>query len=321
MALRFDDFLSVFYAVATAMLLALAAGCGRDQTALPPVDGKPRVVATISIIGDWVKIVGGDEVALQTFVGPDGDPHEYGPVPSDNITLAKADVLFENGLGLESWLDKLYQSSQAKAARVVITQGIEVRHVAESEGMPPRGKDTGRDDPHAWQNVQNAMVMVGNIRAALVKADPAHAAGYQARAEAYLQQLAALDAWVQDQINTLPKQRRKLVTSHDAFGYFGGRYGVDISRSALESVTTEASDPSAKQIVDVVRQIEAAGVPVIFLENIQNPQLMAQIATEAGVKVGPPLYSDALGQPGTAGDTYIKMIQYNVRTLIKALGQ
>jgi len=317
--MRFNCFSAVAYAVAAAIVFCLVSGCG-DKNAAPAAGAKPQVVATISIIGDWVKIVGADDVDLKTFVGADGDPHEYEPVPSDNITLSKADLLFENGFGLESWLNKLYESSQSKATRVVITQGIEVRHVPESEGERPNGKEDDRD-PHAWQNVKNAIVMVGNIRDALVKADPTHADAYKSRADAYLKQLADLDAWAENQINTLPKERRKLVTSHDAFGYFGQRYGVDISRNALESVTTEASDPSAKQIADVVRQIKASGVPVIFLENIQNPKLINQIATEAGVKVGPPLYSDALGKPGTDGESYLKMMQYNVRTLVTALGQ
>jgi zinc/manganese transport system substrate-binding protein len=283
-------------------------------------DGKPKVIATISIIGDWVHIVGGNDVDLTTLVGPDGDPHEYQPVPSDSIAISQADLVFENGFGLETWLDKLYTSAQSKAMRVVITDGVDVRHVPETEGERPNGKDDDRD-PHAWQSVRNAAQMVANIRDALIKADPAHAADYKSRGDAYIAQLNDLDAWVQNTINMIPKEHRKLVTSHDAFGYFGQRYGVDISRSALESVTTEAADPSARQIANVVDQIRASGVPVIFLENIQNPKLIDQIANEANVKVGPPLYSDALGQPGTEGDTYVKMITYNVKTLVKALGQ
>lgn len=279
---------------------------------------KPKVVATISIIGDWVKNVGGDDVELTTLVGPDGDPHEYEPVPADSITLTQANLIFENGLGLEHWLDKLYASAGAKATRVVLTQGIEVRRVPEAEGSRPNGK--GDDpDPHAWQNVKDAAVMVGNIRDALSKADPAHAQGYAARAAAYVKELDALDAKIMEEIHSIPEPRRKLVSSHDAFGYFGQRYGMNVSRSALESVTTEAADPSARQIADVVNQIRASGVPVIFLENIQNPKLIDQIASEAGVKVGPPLYSDALGKPGTSGDTYLHMMSYNNNVLTKAL--
>jgi zinc/manganese transport system substrate-binding protein len=280
---------------------------------------KPNVVATTSIIGDWVGIVGADDVALTTLVGPDGDPHEYEPAPADSIALSQASLVFENGLGLENWLDKLYASSGSSAVRVVIANGIQVRHVPLSEGELPNGNGDDRD-PHAWQNVKNAVIMVGNIRDALIQADPGHAADYQARADAYIHQLNGLDEWAARQIRSIPASRRKLVTSHDAFGYFGQRYGLDISRSVLESVTTEASDPSARQIAEVVEQIKASGVPVIFVENTQNPNLINQIASEAGVKVGPPLYSDALGEAGTDGDTYVKMIRHNVQVLVKALG-
>jgi zinc/manganese transport system substrate-binding protein len=294
------------------VLAAIIGFAARPGQADDAAAAKLKVVATTSIIADWVSKVGGDNVELTTLVGPDGDPHEYEPIPGDSVSLSQAGLVFENGLGLETWLDKLYESARSRATRVVVSDGIEVRHVR------PGGNDDDRD-PHAWQSVKDAAVMVGNIRDALVKADPAHAADYQVRAGAYIKQLGDLDSWVQDQINTIPAEHRKLVTSHDAFGYFGQRYGVDISRSALESVTTEAADPSARQIAEVVDQIRASGVPVIFLENIQNPTLINQIAAEANVKVGPPLYSDALGQPGSDGDTYLKMIRFNVQTLVNAL--
>lgn len=302
-------------AIAGALIVLSAAGPVFGQVA---PRAKPKVVATISIIGDWVKNVGGNDVDLTTLVGPDGDPHDYEPVPADSLSLARADLIFENGLGLENWLDKLYTSAGSHAKRVVVTRGIDVRHVPAAEGESSNGKDDDRD-PHAWQSVKNAELMVGNIRDALVAADPAHASGFKVRAEAYIAKLQKLDAWTKAQIDSIPTARRKLVTSHDAFGYFGERYGMEISRGALESVTTEASDPSAQQIAQVVSEIESSGVPVIFLENIQNPKLMNQIAAEARVQVGPPLYSDALGQPGTAADTYLKMMHYNVETLVKAL--
>ena len=287
-------------------------------SAAVPKGAEPKVVATISIIGDWAKVVGGNDIDLTTLVGPDGDPHEYEPVPADSIAIGKADVVLENGFGLEHWLDKLYTAANATGTRVVLTKGIDVRHVPESEGDRPNGKDDDRD-PHAWQSVKNAEVMVDNIRDAFIQVDPSHAAGYTARAAAYEKQLDALDTYATQQIHSIPASRRKLVTSHDAFGYFGQRYGMDISRSALESVTTEAADPSAQQIAQVVTEIKSSGVPVIFLENIQNPKLIDQIASEAHVKVGPPLYSDALGKPGTDGGTYLKMMRYNVDTLVKAL--
>jgi zinc/manganese transport system substrate-binding protein len=281
-----------------------------------PAAGKPRVVATTSIIGDWVRTVGGGDVELVTLVGPDGDPHEYEPAPADSLELSRADLVFENGLGLETWLDKLCTAAQCPARRVVVSDGVEGRRVSDA-----RGDRSDDRDPHFWQNVADAAISVGNIRDALVKADPAHAADYRARAEKYIRELTDLDAWAQERINSIPPERRKLVTSHDAFGYFGERYGVEVSRSALESITTEAADPSARQLAEVVDQIKASGVPVIFLENIQNPRLIEQVAESAGVRVGPPLYSDAIGKPGTDGDTYVKMIRYNVRTLVKELSR
>jgi zinc/manganese transport system substrate-binding protein len=304
-------------AAVVALCWEAAVPTARAAGGLPP-GAKLNVVATISIIGDWVKIVGGDDIDLTTLVGPDGDPHEYEPVPADSITLSRANLVFENGFGLEHWLDKLCASADSHATRVVLTRGVAPRHVPAAESDRPDGKD-GELDPHAWQSVKDAIAMVGNIRSALIAADPAHAAGYAARADAYLKQLGELDAWTLQQIHSIPQARRKLFTSHDAFGYFGQRYGMELPHSALESVTTEASDPSAQQIAEVVDQIKASGVPVIFLENIQNPKLINQIASESNVKVGPPLYSDALGEPGTAGDTYLKMIHYNVTTLVKAL--
>ncbi len=306
-----------FLGAAAAVFLAVSLPAKWAGAAVAP-GTKPKVVATISIIGDWAEVVGGNDVDLTTLVGPDGDPHEYEPVPADSIALGRADVVLENGFGLEHWLDKLYASANAAGTRVVITNGIDVRHVPEGEGDRPNDKDDDRD-PHAWQSVANAEVMVGNIRDALVKVDPAHAAGYTSRAAAYTRQLDALDRYAKQQVQSIRANRRKLVTSHDAFGYFGKRYGLDISRSALESVTTEAADPSAQQIAKVVDEIKSSGVPVIFLENIQNPKLIDQIASEAHVKVGPPLYSDALGRPGTDGDTYLTMMRYNVDTLAKAL--
>lgn len=303
---------------AAAAFVALFFGlvvCDAGTAGSPP---KLKVVATTSIIGDWAKNVGQDDIDLTTLVGPDGDPHEYEPVPADSMVLSNANLIFENGLGLEHWLDKLCSSAGSKATRVALTNGIAVRHVPQSEGSRPNGREDDRD-PHVWQNIQDAALMVGNIRDALEKADPAHARIYAARAAAYIRQLEDLDAKVMKDIHAIPEGRRKLVTSHEAFGYFGQRYGMNVQRSALESVTTEAADPSARQIANVVEQIRASGVPVIFLENIENPKLINQIANEAGVRVGPPLYSDALGKPGTVGDTYIKMMLYNDNVLTKAL--
>ncbi len=292
--------------VATAAATAVVSGWWVPRAlAAVPAGSKPRVVATTSIFADWVKVVGGDDVDLTTLVGPDADVHEYQPVPADDVSLGKCDLLVEDGLGLESsWLDKLYLASHAEAVRAVLSKGVDVRHVPESEGERPNGRDDDRD-PHAWLNVTDAEIMVDNLRDALVKVDPAHAADYTARTAAYEQGLAALDAYAMAQVHSIPERRRTLFTSHDAFGYLGLRYGLNVPRSALESVTTEASDPSAQKMAEVVSFVKASGVPVIFFDSVQNPRVIDQIASEAHVKVGPPLYDDAMGKPGSDADTYL----------------
>ncbi len=291
------------------MIVALLAAC---QPAGAPA-GRLKVIATYSILGDLVRNVGGDEVELRTLVGPGGDAHEFEPSPADGVALAEAALIFENGLELETWLDDLYSASGSKATRVVVTEGIEP--LAASEGEP------GEVDPHVWHDAAHVMRMVGRIRDNLVQADPAHTDTYTANAEAYLTQLRELDAWIADQVNTLPDDRRKLVTSHDTFGYFARRYGFEILGTALGSVSTAVADPAAGEIAELVEEIKAAGVPAIFAENVSNPRLMEQIALEAGVQLAPALYTDALGEPGSDGDTYLKLIRYNVTTIVTALSQ
>ncbi|NJN94439.1 MAG: zinc ABC transporter solute-binding protein [Anaerolineales bacterium] len=193
----------------------------------------------------------------------------------------------------------------------------EAEHEEHAEG-DAHGHHHGEFDPHVWHDVSNVMRMVEAIRDGLVKADPAHAQTYQANAETYLAQLKELDAWVRQEVETLPAERRKLVTSHDTFSYFARAYGFDVVGSALP-VSTEAADPSAKEIVELVERIKAVGVPAIFAENVANPDLMERIASEAGVVVAPTLYTDAVGEPGSEGDTYLKMIRYNVTTMVTAL--
>jgi len=181
------------------------------------------------------------------------------------------------------------------------------------------GDEAGQTDPHAWQDVRYAMSMVAVIRDALAAQDPAHAAAYQSNAAVYLAQLQQLDGDIQQQSNSLTADRRKLVTNHDALGYFARRYGYQVIGNVLGSVSTEASEPSAAEIARLIAEIKSADVPAIFTENIENQAVINQVAQEAGVKVAPPLYTDALGQPGTAGDTYLKMMRYNIDTIVAAL--
>jgi len=290
----------------------------------PSESGRLTVIATHSILGDLVHNVAGDAVDLTTLVGPDGDTHNYEPVPADTIKVAEANLLFENGLGFETWLDDLYKASGSKAQRVVVSSQVVPLGFA-GEGVPANEAPVaspapGQElDPHFWQDVANSKSAVEVIRDALVAADPANAEVYQANATAYLKQLQQLDDDIVAKTASLPVDRRKLVTNHDAFGYFAYRYGYTIEGAALQSFSTEAADPSAQQLAALVTAIRETGVPAIFPESVENADLVDRIAKEAGVKVGAPLYSDALGQPGSDGDTYLKMMGHNIDAIVSAL--
>ena len=297
---------------AVALLLGGCSGGARRP-------GKLRVVATYSVLGDLVKNVAGDAAEVVTLVGPDGDAHTFEPTPKDGISLAEADVIFENGVNFEEWLDKLHKSLKSKAKRVVVTEGLQLREGECNHAHKPGEKHEHEDDPHVWNEVKNAIHMVGVIRDALAEADPPNAVKYRANAAAYLDKLQALDAWVVEKVGTLPKERRKLVTSHDTFGYFAERHGFDVVGTMLASVSTEASDPSPATFAKLVGSVKAAKVPAIFAENVHNPKLMERLAKEAGVKLAPPLFTDALGKAGSYGDTYEKMVRYNVTTIVDAL--
>jgi ABC-type Zn uptake system ZnuABC Zn-binding protein ZnuA len=243
----------------------------------------------------------------------------------------EAELIFENSLGLETWLDDLYAASGSQAKRVVVTEEHEEHeehseadeHAAEGEHEEhgeADGHAHGEIDPHVWHDVTNVMHEVEVIRDALAEADPTNAQSYQANAEAYLAELKELDGWITAEVKKLPENRRKLVTSHDTFGYFARRYGFEVVGSGL-GATTETSDPSAAEMANLIEEIKSVGVPAIFAENVSNPKLMERIAAEAGVTLGPELYTDALGEPGSDGDTYLKMMRYNVAALVRALSQ
>ena len=302
------------------LLLALCAallvgGCTREERRA----GKTRVVATFSVLGDLVKNVAGDEAEVVTLVGPDSDAHTFEPTPRAGVSIAEADVIFENGVGFEEWLGKLYLSAKSKARRVVVTQGLELREGESGHDHKKGEPHRHEDDPHVWHDVPNASHMVGVIRDQLAEIDPGNADKYRANAAAYLDRLKALHRWVEETVGKLPRERRKLVTSHDTFGYLAARYGFEVVGTALPSFSTEASDPSGAAFARLVDSIKAARVPAIFAENVHNPRLMERLAREAGVKLAPPLYTDALGKPGSAGDTYEKMIRHNVSTIVDAL--
>jgi manganese/iron transport system substrate-binding protein len=436
-----------------------------EPTAAPVAAEPLKVVATYSILGDLIQNVVGDSglIELTVLVGPGGDAHTYQPTPQDSVAIAEADILFENGLEFESWIDDLYAASGSTATRVAVADAIPdlipsaghshdhddaLAHACEhfedapepvtadaldatptaaipddhtrydvqltagagtvglsraedaevsfflggdvpfavtqagaviepelvepvtegcdaiaivytydlspgdyavrfgpgagasialvweegshshAEGEEHRhaegeehGHSHGEYDPHVWHDPNNAMVMVEAIRNALVGADPTNAAVYALNADAYLDELRALDASIVEAVAQVPEAQRQLVTTHDTFGYFARRYGFTVLGTALGSLSTEAADPAAGQIAELVEAIRAAGVPAIFAENIANPALMETIAAEAGVALAPTLYTDALGEPGSPGETYLGMVRFNVDTIVTALGQ
>jgi zinc/manganese transport system substrate-binding protein len=264
-----------------------------------------NVVASFSILGDFVRNVGGERASVTTLVGPDSDVHVYTPAPVDAKKIADAKLVFVNGLGLEGWLSRLAQSAGTRAAIVVATQGIAPLKI---------GSDA---DPHAWQSVANAKIYVANIRDALGGADPANAAIYRANAQTYLAKLDALDREVREAIAKIPESRRKVISTHNAFGYFAAAYGVEFI--APLGVSTE-SEASARDIAGIISQIRTSKIPAVFLENISDPRLIRRISAETGAKVGGTLYSDSLtGEKGDA-PTYIDMVRHNIRALTSALG-
>lgn len=318
--MRLSNLTGPLPAIALSVALLLAA-CQPAASPAPAADTL-NVVATFSILGDLVRNVGGDHITLTVLVGPDGDAHSYEPAPSDLRALAEADLIFENGVEFETWLDDLYTASESKAQRVVTSTGLELLEAGaqEADGHAAEGGDEHSEhDPHVWQSVPNVIALVAQIQAGLAAADPAHAADYQANAAAYQQELASLHAYIQTQVATLPAERRKLVTNHDTFGYFARDYGFTIVGAALGAVSTEGGEPSAADIARLAEAIRAEGVPAIFAENVEGSRLIERLAAETGLRVGPPLYTDALGQPGTAGDTYLALMRYNVDAIVGAL--
>ena len=267
-----------------------------------------KVVATFSLLADIAREVGGPAVEVSALVGPNADAHVFEPTPSDVRRVAGADVVITNGLRFEGWIDRLIKASGYRGPVVIASRGVALRQLS------------GGADPHAWQDLANGQRYADNIRAALVAAlaarSPVRAAEVEVRAAAYQQRLAALDLDVRARIAALPAERRRVITSHDAFGYFAAAYGITFI--APRGWTT-GSEPSAEAVARIVRQARQAKASALLVENISDPRLIERIAREAGLKVGGELYSDALSPPGTEADTYMKMFEHNVRTLVEAM--
>ena len=285
-----------------------------------PVHAAPSlpVVATFSILGEVVRIVGGDAVALKTLVGPDGDAHTFEPSPRDGIALTEAQLLFEMGLDFETWLDDLYQASKSQAQRIVVSDGLELLR-AEPSAAADAHHHHGEYDPHVWHDVQNLIQITHRVRDALTQAAPAHAELYRGNARRHIQALRDLDQWMVARIDALPPARRKLVTSHDTFGYFAKRYGFTIIGTALPAFSTEHADPSAGELAALVNRIKAENVSAIFAETTHSSRTIEQLARETQAKLPPPLYTDALGPTGSPGETYLQMMRHNVDIIVNAL--
>lgn len=271
-------------------------------------DERLKVVASFTILADFVRNVGGDRVDVVALIGSNADAHVYTPSPADAKTIAAAKLVVVNGLGFEGWLPRLVKSSGSTARIAVATDGI----VPLKE--PPGGHHSV--DPHAWQSVPNAKVYVENIRRALAEVDPASAESYRANAARYVTQLDALDRDVRTMVARIPETRRKVISTHGAFGYFAAAYGVAFV--APQGVSTD-SEPSARDLARIIAQIRKEKIPAIFLENISDPRLIRRVAAETGAKIGGTLYSDSLTDEKGEAPTYIDMVRHNIKTLQDAL--
>ena len=284
---------------------------------------KVPVTATFSILGDLVQQVGGDQVSVSTLVGPNGDAHVYQPTPQDIRTLAQSKLLVSNGLNFEGWLERLDTASGFKGVKVVASQGIQPRHMAEEEeeGSGHEHEAEGHHhhgglDPHAWNDPANVLIYVDNIVRGLSQIDPEHASLYADNAARYKAQLQKLDADYQTRFAKLPADRRRAITSHDAFGYLAQAYHLTLI--GAQGISTDA-EPSAAEIAGLIRQIRNEKIPALFVENISNPNLIQQIERETDARVGGELYSDALSPAGGEAATYLALLEHNLNTLLAAL--
>ena len=306
-------------------------------------DAPIPVVATFSVLGDMVKRIGGDRVAVTTLVGPDGDTHVYQPGPADAQAVNQAEILVFNGLAFEGWLDRLVEASDFGGVRVVATDGIQpirledddhhdddhadeddhadkddhaARDEHEDEHADEHGHDHGAFDPHGWHSLANAVIYVDNITAELSRADPANASAYYGNRATYVAEIEALDAEIRKTVAGLAEDRRTIVTAHDAFGYFAEAYGLRFV--APLGIGTE-SDASAGDVAALIRQIRDEGITAVFVESFTDQRLLERIADETGASIGGTLYSDALSGPDGPASTYLDMMRHNAETLAEAL--
>ena len=288
------------------------------------------VVATFSILGDMVKRIGGQHIALTTLVGPDGDAHVYQPTPKAARSVAEADVLFMNGLEFEGWLERLAEAASFDGAKVVATKGIvpiafdehgddddHDDHDKKDDHDDHAGHAHGAFDPHAWQSLENAVIYANNIAAGLAQADPSNAGDYYTNRATFVDEIAALKSEIDAMMASLPADKRTVVTPHDAFGYFAVAYNLKFE--APQGMSTE-SEVSAADVAALITQIRKENISAVFIESITDNRMMEQIANETGASIGGTLYSDALSDENGPASTYLKMMHHNAKTLSDALG-
>ena len=311
------------------LFFAALAALGVATTSPSWATDELKVVTSFTILGDMARNVGGERVALTTLVGPDGDAHVFEPTPADARALAEADLVIVNGLGFEGWIDRLVKASGYKGPVIVASEGIAALKAEEEHGhghgdahdsdeKAEKHEDhhhEGEFDPHGWQDLANGRIYVANIARALAAADPAHADDYRRRADAYDDKLVALDRDIRSRLDVVPADRRKVITSHDAFQYFGRAYGIDFH--APVGLSTE-DEPSAGEVAALIRQMRDEGIRVLFVDNISDPRLVQQLAREADAVIGGTLYSDSLSGSTGPAPTYMDMFRHNVSEIAKA---
>ncbi|MFM7012004.1 MAG: metal ABC transporter solute-binding protein, Zn/Mn family [Betaproteobacteria bacterium] len=301
----------IFHSFRLLVLLSLA-----SVMAAPVVAQPLPVVTSFSILADLVKVIGGSHVEVTSLVGPNADAHVFDPTPADAKRLADAKLVVINGLGFEGWMDRLIKSSGYRGSVTVASRGVKTIQEAAGHGHQHGHSHSHAADPHAWQNPLNVKQYVQNIRLALAAAKPAAAQEFEQRAQAYSRDLDALDQSIRERLKPIPVAQRRIVTSHDAFGYFAAAYTVKFY--PLQGVST-GSEPSAADVVRIIDQIKKNKVTAIFVENISDARVLERITKESGARIGGTLYADALSEPGTAVDTYLKLIEHNAATIIKGL--
>ena len=286
--------------------------------ASPAISQPLPVVASFSIIADLVRVVGGSHVEVTSLVGPNTDAHVFDPTPADAKRLANAKLVVTNGLGFEGWMERLIKSSGYRGPVIVASRGVKTIQEASGHSHQHGHSHSHAADPHAWQNPVNVKQYVNNIRLALAAAKPEAADEFERRAASYSRELDALDQSIRDRLKTVPVAQRRIITSHDAFGYFAAAYNVRFY--PLQGLST-GSEPSAADVVRIIDQIKKNKVTAIFIENISDSRVLERLTKESGARIGGMLYADALSEPGGAVDTYLKMITHNANAIVDSFAR